>query len=74
VLPCFLVSDDPRLVRVLPDVEVTRTFWMSIPAESSRTAPVRMVTDFLIREMAREKSRLMGQSQQRYAEGVRAAS
>jgi DNA-binding transcriptional LysR family regulator len=72
VLPCFLVSDDPRLARVLPDVEVIRTFWMSVPAESSRMTPVRIVTDFLLREMTREKGRLMGQSQA-YQVCVRAA-
>lgn len=72
VLPCFLAGDDPRLVRILPGVEVTRTFWMSVPAESARLAPVRMVTDFLIRAMTREKRRLMGDS--RYPAGVLAAS
>jgi DNA-binding transcriptional LysR family regulator len=60
LLPCFLAGDDPRLARVVPGVEVTRTYWMSVPAESSRKAPVRLVADFLLREMTRERPRLMG--------------
>lgn len=74
VLPCFLAGDDPRLVQVLPGVDVIRTFWMSVPAESARMPPVRMVTDFLVRETARERSRLLGESQKRRPDGVRAAS
>jgi DNA-binding transcriptional LysR family regulator len=60
VLPCFLAGRDPRLTRVLPDLAVTRTFWMSVPDEAARKAPVRLVTDFLQREMVREKDRLQG--------------
>jgi hypothetical protein len=40
---------------------VIRTFWMSVPSESSRVAPVRAVTNFLLSEMIRERRRMMGQ-------------
>ena len=48
VLPAFLADRDPILARVLPgEAEFTRTFWMSMPAESKHLARMQAVWGFL---------------------------
>ena len=48
VLPAFLADRDPVLARVLPhEAEFTRTFWMSMPAESKHLARMQAVWAFL---------------------------
>jgi DNA-binding transcriptional LysR family regulator len=48
VLPAFLAHRDPRLRTVLPgEANFTRTFWMSMPAESKHLARMQAVWGFL---------------------------
>lgn len=48
VLPAFIAERDKSLRRVLPDeANFTRTFWMSVPAETRHLARMKAVWDFL---------------------------
>ncbi|OUL98459.1 LysR family transcriptional regulator [Variovorax sp. JS1663] len=48
VLPAFLAERDPCLRRVLPgEANFTRTFWMSMPAESKHLGRMQAVWGFL---------------------------
>lgn len=61
LLPHFLAAPDGRLVRVLPDeVRISRTSWLVIPTESSRSPATRAVARFLYQVSRRERGRLAG--------------
>jgi len=48
VLPAFIAGQDRSLRRVLPaEASFTRTFWMSVPAETRHLARMKSVWDFL---------------------------
>jgi DNA-binding transcriptional LysR family regulator len=48
VLPAFLAERDKSLRRVLPEeANFTRTFWMSMPAETKHLARMRTIWNFL---------------------------
>jgi DNA-binding transcriptional LysR family regulator len=48
VLPAFIAERDKSLQRVLPrEANFTRTFWMSVPAETRHLARMKAVWDFL---------------------------
>ncbi|MDM0068107.1 LysR family transcriptional regulator [Variovorax sp. J31P207] len=48
VLPAFIAERDKSLRRVLPaEANFTRTFWMSVPAETRHLARMKAVWDFL---------------------------
>lgn len=48
VLPAFIAERDQSLRRVLPDeANFTRTFWMSVPAETRHLARMKATWDFL---------------------------
>ncbi|SEA18088.1 LysR family transcriptional regulator [Variovorax sp. YR216] len=48
VLPAFIAERDKSLQRVLPDeANFTRTFWMSVPAETRHLARMKAVWSFL---------------------------
>ena len=51
VLPHFMTAGRPGLVRVLPEAELTRTFWLIVHAELKDVARVRAMVDFLVREV-----------------------
>ena len=49
VLPYFMVGEDPRLVRVLPEqIFFTRTYWLLIPIDLHRLASVRALEKVII--------------------------
>ena len=59
VLPAFLADRDPVLTRVLPqEARFTRTFWMSMPAETKHQARMQAVWGMLKEVCAEEKGRL----------------
>jgi len=61
LLPHFVAALDERLVRVLPDeIGISRTSWLVIPTESSRSPATRAVARFLHRISLRERVRLTG--------------
>lgn len=47
ILPAFMARQDQRLVRVVPDVTVTRTFWLSVHEDVAGLTRVREVISFL---------------------------
>ena len=60
VLPAFLADRDPVLARVLPaEARFTRTFWMSMPAESKHLARMQAVWAFLKETVVGEAKQLM---------------
>lgn len=53
VLPCFMARMEPALVRVLPDeVDLSRSYWLVLHAETRDVARVRMLADFIRAEAA----------------------
>jgi DNA-binding transcriptional LysR family regulator len=61
LLPHFVAALDERLVRVLPDeIGISRTSWLVIPTESSRSPATRAVARFLHKISLRERVRLTG--------------
>ncbi|MEJ8810105.1 LysR family transcriptional regulator [Variovorax ureilyticus] len=60
VLPAFIAESDKSLRRVLPDeANFTRTFWMSVPAETRHLARVKAVWDFLKETVEAQRDVLM---------------
>jgi DNA-binding transcriptional LysR family regulator len=58
IIPVYHASQDPNLVRVLPDqVEEMRTYWLSVHPDTQGLPSVRAVIDFLL-EIIREKKSL----------------
>ncbi|WP_277923178.1 LysR family transcriptional regulator [Sphingomonas sp. CARO-RG-8B-R24-01] len=47
VLHVFAAEQDSRLERVLPDLEVTRSYWLLMHADQQRLPRIRAVVDFL---------------------------
>lgn len=56
VLPHFMASRRAELVPVLPEVQLTRTFWLIVHAELKDVARVRATVDFLVREVKSARS------------------
>ena len=60
VLPAFIAERDTSLRRVLPDeANFTRTFWMSVPAETRHLARMKAVWDFLRETVEAQRSVLL---------------
>ncbi len=52
VLPHFMASREPRLVRVLPEkISILRSFWLIVHADLKDVARIRATMDFLVREV-----------------------
>ena len=61
VLPAFIAEADARLQRVLPaQANFTRTFWMSMPAETKHLARMQTVWNFLKETAESQKAWLDG--------------
>ena len=54
VLPNYMASQDPDLVRVLPEESVQRSYWISTRRELHKSVRLRVVWDFLL-ELCREE-------------------
>ncbi|MCU1754658.1 LysR family transcriptional regulator [Pseudomonas helleri] len=54
VLPNYMASQDPELVRVLPEESVQRSYWISTRRELHKSVRLRVVWDFLL-ELCREE-------------------
>jgi len=62
VLPAFIAERDKSLRRVLPDeANFTRTFWMSVPAETRHLARMKATWDFLRETVEAQRSLLLPQ-------------
>lgn len=54
VLPYFMVQNDSRFIKVLPDkFSFTRTYWLQIPLELTRLASVRVLEE-VVNQLVRE--------------------
>jgi DNA-binding transcriptional LysR family regulator len=49
VLHLFAAEQDSRLVRILPEVEITRSYWLMFHADQQRLPRVRAVVEFIDR-------------------------
>ncbi|HEX7871648.1 MAG TPA: LysR family transcriptional regulator [Sphingobium sp.] len=47
VLHKFMAKDDPELVPIMPDIVITRTYWLVVHADLRRVARVAAVIDWL---------------------------
>jgi len=61
MLPCFIGDSDPKLVRVLPGIGVTRSFWLVTHKETHRFAQVRLFSDWLVELTRKQQGLLMGE-------------
>jgi DNA-binding transcriptional LysR family regulator len=60
VLPAFIAARDPSLRRVLPHhANFTRTFWMSVPAETRHLARMQAAWDFLRQTVEAQRALLL---------------
>ncbi len=60
VLPAFIAQRDKSLRRVLPDeANFTRTFWMSVPAETRHLARMKATWDFLRETVEAQRALLL---------------
>lgn len=59
VLPCFIGDSDKRLVPVLPERRITRTFWLVTHKDTHNLARVRAFKDWLMALVAQERGRLL---------------
>lgn len=60
VLPAFVAARDLRLVRLLPQQQFRRTFWMSMPQEARQLPRMQAVWGFLRQLAEDEGARLLG--------------
>jgi DNA-binding transcriptional LysR family regulator len=60
VLPCFIADPDERLQRVLPQLDIRRTFWLAAHQDVIATPRVRAFIDWLVEATAREGELLNG--------------
>lgn len=57
VLPCFLVTDEPSLVRVLPaEISLRRSFWLVVHDDLRALARIKLVTEFIAAEVAKART------------------
>ncbi|MFP3518063.1 LysR family transcriptional regulator [Pseudomonas sp. SIMBA_077] len=59
VLPNYMASNDPELVRVLPDESVQRSYWISTRRELHKSVRLRVVWDFLLELCGEEQGVLL---------------
>lgn len=48
VLPCFIGDADSSLTSLLPEIAITRSFWLTTHRETQRFAQVRAFSDWLV--------------------------
>lgn len=59
VLPCFIGDADPRLVPVLPERRITRSFWLVMHKDTHALARVQAFKTWLTTLVEQERSRLL---------------
>ena len=60
VLPCFIGASDPALLRVLPEIQITRNFWLTTHLETRSFPQVRAMSQWLIDLVRNHRDVLMG--------------
>ena len=61
VLPCFIGDRDAGLVRVLPDLAITRSFWLVTHQDSRHLPRNALFVEWLSALVARQRGRLLGE-------------
>ena len=65
-IPCYLADEEPRLVRIWPDVAPQmQPLWLVHHEDLRRTARIRLVSDAIAAALRREARVLRGQSRRR---------
>lgn len=59
VLPCFIGDRDPALEVVLPEIRITRSFWLVTHRETHPFGTVRVFTDWLVGLVERQRALLV---------------
>jgi DNA-binding transcriptional LysR family regulator len=60
VLPCFIGDADPTLSVVLPEISVTRSFWLVTHPETRKLPRIRRFVEWLLATTEAHKGDLMG--------------
>ena len=61
ILPCFLASQDPRLIPVLPEqINITRQFWMYCREDLRKLKRITLLWDYIRAATERNQPLLMG--------------
>lgn len=59
VLPCFIGDADPTLAAILPEIMITRAFWLVTHQDSGRFKAIHAFTDWLLALVTAEHQTLM---------------
>lgn len=51
VLPMFIAAQDPSLVRLLPDISMTRSFWLVLHQDLKKVARIEAVSQWLTEQV-----------------------
>lgn len=62
VLPCFIGDADPDLVRVVPDISITRTFWLVTHEDTRRLSRIQAFVEWMTALVQQKRDRLTGRS------------
>ena len=54
VLPCFMARDEDRLVRLLPEIRLYRSYWLITHADARDILRVNVVADFIVERVQAE--------------------
>ena len=60
LLPCLAADAEPRLLRLTPQVLVSRALWLVYPRESRLSPPVQAVIHFVLEVMREQAARIEG--------------
>ena len=60
VLPCYMASDDPALVPLLPQESILRSYWISTRRELHKSVRLRVMWDYVVELCEREQELLLG--------------
>jgi len=69
VLPCFIGDRAATLERVLPDIVITRSFWLVTHQDSRHLPRNALFVEWLSALVARERARLLGEPPHPQAQG-----
>ncbi|WP_408014330.1 LysR family transcriptional regulator [Rhizorhabdus dicambivorans] len=62
VLPCFIGDRDPSLARVLPEIVITRSFWLVTHQDSRHLPRNALFVAWLSALVAQQRGRLLGET------------
>jgi len=60
VLPCFIGDEDPQLVRIVPEVLITRSFWLVTHEDTRRLGRIVAFSEWMSELVQRRRDRLLG--------------